>query len=87
MPCYSLIHLRLDLDLGFETVLWVFTLVWSADSGAYVAGRMIGGPKLASRISPNKTWSGLCGGIFAAGIVGFIYNLVLMHENVIPLIV
>jgi phosphatidate cytidylyltransferase len=48
---------------------------------------MIGGPKLASRISPNKTWSGLCGGIFAAGIVGSIYNLVLMHENVIPLIV
>lgn len=87
VPCYSLIHLRLDLDLGFETVLWVFTLVWSADSGAYVAGRMIGGPKLASRISPNKTWSGLCGGIFAAGIVGSIYNLVLMHENVIPLIV
>ena len=52
VPCYSLIHLRLDLDLGFETVLWVFTLVWSADSGAYAAGRLIGGPKLAPPHKP-----------------------------------
>ena len=85
VPCYSLIYLRLDLNFGFETVLWVFTLVWSADSGAYATGRMFGGPKLAPRISPNKTWSGLCGGVFAAGIVGFIYTLVLGHQNMIPL--
>ena len=85
VPCYSLIHLRLDLNFGFETVLWVFTLVWSADSGAYATGRMFGGPKLAPRISPNKTWSGLCGGVFAAGIVGFIYTLILGHQNAIPL--
>lgn len=87
VPCYSLIHLRLDLNFGFETVLWVFTLVWSADSGAYATGRMFGGPKLAPRISPNKTWSGLCGGVFAAGIVGSMYTLVLGHQNMIPLII
>ena len=87
VPCYSLIHLRLDLNFGFETVLWVFTLVWSADSGAYATGRMFGGPKLAPRISPNKTWSGLCGGVFAAGIVGSMYTLVLGHQNMIPLTV
>ena len=85
VPCYSLIYLRLDLNFGFETVLWVFTLVWSADSGAYATGRMFGGPKLAPRISPNKTWSGLCGGVFAAGIVGSMYTLVLGHQNMIPL--
>ena len=58
-PCYALIHLRNDLDLGYQTVLWIFVLVWSADTGAFAFGRMIGGPKLAPQISPNKTWSGL----------------------------
>lgn len=86
IPCYSLIHLRVNMDLGFETVLWVFLLVWAADSGAYVAGRLIGGPKLAPRISPNKTWAGLAGGVTAAGLVGFFNALVLAHENVIPLV-
>jgi phosphatidate cytidylyltransferase len=87
VPCYALTHLRTDLDLGFQTVLWLFVLVWSADTGAFAAGRLIGGPKIAPRISPNKTWSGLSGGIFAAGIAGFISALVLGHQNVIPLTV
>ena len=37
-------------------------VVWSADTGAFFTGRLIGGPKLAPIISPNKTWSGLIGG-------------------------
>ena len=38
------------------------------DVGAYFAGRAIGGPKIAPRISPSKTWSGLAGGMLAAAI-------------------
>ena len=45
------------------------------------------GPNWPPRISPKKTWSGLSGGVFAAGMVGFIYTLVLGLQNVIPLIV
>lgn len=37
------------------------------DSGAYFAGRTIGGPKIAPSISPSKTWAGLVGGMIAAG--------------------
>ena len=84
--CYALYFLRIDLDLGRQTVLWIFVLVWSADTGAFVVGRLLGGPKLAPNISPNKTWSGLSGGIFAAAIIGFITTLVLGHQNVFPLI-
>ena len=38
------------------------------DTGAYFAGRTIGGPKIAPRISPSKTWAGLAGGMTAAGL-------------------
>ncbi|MGB8839889.1 MAG: phosphatidate cytidylyltransferase, partial [Aliidongia sp.] len=55
---------------GLRIVLWLLALVWSIDIAAYAVGRTIGGPKLAPRISPNKTWSGLLGGIAAAMLVG-----------------
>lgn len=42
----------------------------AVDVGAYFAGRTIGGPKIAPRISPSKTWAGLGGGALAAGLVG-----------------
>ena len=42
----------------------------AVDVGAYFAGRAIGGPKIAPRISPSKTWAGLLGGSLAAGLVG-----------------
>jgi phosphatidate cytidylyltransferase len=55
-----------------ELVLWLFLVTWSTDIFAYFAGRGIGGAKLAPRISPNKTWAGLIGGIVGAGVVGWI---------------
>jgi phosphatidate cytidylyltransferase len=70
LPCLALSWLRAMPQDGLETLLWVLGLVWATDTGAYVVGRKIGGPKLAPRISPNKTWAGLFGGMAAAAIVG-----------------
>lgn len=42
--------------------------VIACDTGAYFMGRTIGGPKIVPRISPNKTWAGLFGGMLGAGI-------------------
>ncbi|GAA4041775.1 phosphatidate cytidylyltransferase [Sphingomonas rosea] len=58
---------------GFELVLWAFIVTWSADIGAFFAGRSFGGPKLAPSISPNKTWSGFAGGVIAATLIGGIW--------------
>lgn len=55
----------------FPFVLWALVVTWATDIFAYFAGRTIGGPKLAPRISPNKTWAGLIGGVIGAALVGY----------------
>ncbi len=52
-----------------EVVLGIVAVVIATDTGAYFSGRTIGGPKIAPRISPSKTWAGLGGGMLAAGLV------------------
>ncbi|WP_439579406.1 phosphatidate cytidylyltransferase [Elioraea sp.] len=66
----GLIWLRDAGDAGRANVLFVVLVVWASDIGAYVAGRMIGGPRLAPAVSPNKTWSGGAGGLVAAIAAG-----------------
>src|SRR5690606_30475363 len=68
-PCGALVWLRTASETGLEAVLWVFLLVWSADTLAYIFGRLIGGPKLAPRISPKKTWAGFVGAVVGASLV------------------
>jgi phosphatidate cytidylyltransferase len=69
LACLSLLWLRAGAG-GLVTVLWVFALVWSADTFAYGFGRLLGGPRLAPRISPKKTWAGLGGAIAGAAGTG-----------------
>lgn len=55
---------------GWETMLWLFLVVWATDIAAYGVGRRLRGPRLWRQVSPNKTWSGLIGGVTFAGLVG-----------------
>lgn len=57
-------------SLGLFWALTFLLMVWSSDSGAYFAGKFIGGPKMAEKISPNKTWSGMGGAMLAPCVVG-----------------
>ncbi len=68
----GLMALRLAPDLGFTAIAFLFAVVWGTDSGAYFAGRAIGGPKLWPRVSPKKTWAGAVGGLATAVIAGLL---------------
>ena len=54
---------RLDPAIGFYALVFPLLIVWVTDIGGYFAGRTFGGPKLAPRISPKKTWAGAIGGL------------------------
>jgi phosphatidate cytidylyltransferase len=62
--------LRADPEAGFANTLFMLSIVWASDVGAYMVGRMVGGPKLAPGISPGKTWSGAAGGLVSGGVGG-----------------
>ena len=49
------------MNHGVRYALLFVIMIWASDIGGYVFGKIIGGPKLARTISPNKTWAGLAG--------------------------
>lgn len=65
----ALARLYLQADHGRELVVFVLVLAWAADIGAYFAGRYFGRLRLAPWVSPNKTWEGVLGGLFAGSLV------------------
>jgi phosphatidate cytidylyltransferase len=70
LPALALVWLRGLPLFGLQVVVWLLVVVWTTDVLAYLVGRKVGGPRLAPSVSPGKTWSGLCGGVAAAAVVG-----------------
>ncbi len=60
-------------------LMYLFLLVWGADSGAYFVGRKLGKTKLAPNVSPNKSVEGLVGGIITVAIVIVIVQAVFLE--------
>ncbi len=72
-PWLSLIVLHSDEPDGAILVLFLLVLIWSADIAAFFCGRRWGKNKLASRVSPGKSWEGLYGALAASGVMALIY--------------
>lgn len=66
------IGMALDFSRGSGLLLFALCLVWAADTGAFVSGKMFGKHKLAPHVSPKKTWEGVLGGVIFATLISFI---------------
>ena len=62
---------------GHLILLCLAAVISAGDIGAYLFGRLLGGPKLAPAISPSKTWSGAFGGLFCSLLVVWVLSVVL----------
>jgi phosphatidate cytidylyltransferase len=65
----AMAHLFESGLIGRELLIFSLLLGWGADVGAYFGGRRFGRTKLAPRVSPNKTWEGVLGGLLAGSVV------------------
>ena len=83
VPAAALANLRGDTMAGLWAILFLFAVVWATDIAAYFTGRAIGGPKLAPKISPGKTWSGAVGGTVAGVACGLAVAMVAGASNLV----
>ncbi|AGA64038.1 Phosphatidate cytidylyltransferase [Liberibacter crescens BT-1] len=70
----TVIYLRGNGFEGFSFIIFIFSVVWATDVFAYFFGRFFGGPKLAKRFSPGKTWSGAIGGLLFGVMSGIVVS-------------
>ena len=82
LPTLSLLILRQAPDHAVWLVVLTFLAVWATDTGAMLSGNLIGGPKLAPVLSPNKTWAGALGGAACSVLIASALALIL-HTSVI----
>ncbi|WP_262149797.1 phosphatidate cytidylyltransferase [Chryseobacterium foetidum] len=66
LPKYSSYEQTFSLE-----VIFLFILIWSSDTFAYIAGRLFGKHKMAPKISPKKTWEGYIGGVVLTLILSY----------------
>jgi phosphatidate cytidylyltransferase len=87
LPCICFLWLGRDEVGGRPVLLWLLAVVWATDIGAYASGRSLGGPLLAPRLSPRKTWAGLAGGMICAALAGAAAAAALHLDPALPLVV
>ena len=67
LPAAALLGLSAG-ETGGRTLLFLLTTVMVGEAGAYVGGKLVGGPRLARSVSPGKTWAGFVAQLLVGGL-------------------
>lgn len=67
--------LAIRIDFGLWALVMFVCTVKSADIGAWAIGRKYGKRKFSPRISPGKTWEGMCGAVAASALVAVVFGV------------
>lgn len=86
LGCIAFLWLRHRPSDGRELVLWLIVVVWASDTAAYLVGKTVGGRKLMPAVSPNKTWSGLIGGVLGAALTAALVGRLLGLQSTLILL-
>ena len=73
VPMAASIAILHSQDRSFVLLLLLY--IWASDIGAYFVGRRFGNKKLCPKVSPNKTWEGVYGGVTLAQVIAAVYVL------------
>lgn len=77
---WSMVQLRNDYG-GVPLILYLLVLIWVADTAAYFSGKRWGRRRLASQVSPGKSWEGVICGLFAVLIVALLLKDLVVQEQ------
>lgn len=78
-------HLHLADPLRPAALLFLFVLVWVADSAAYFAGKSWGRIKLAPHVSPGKTLEGLMGALVAVLVLAYVSGITIWRFSLVEM--
>ena len=82
LSCLLFIRLFSE-EHGMFLMIFTLVVIWVGDAGAYFVGTFFGKHKMATRISPKKSWEGFFGGILCSGLAGVaapcVYELFYAH--------
>ncbi len=77
----AILSIRSDNNWGIVAGVFLASSVWMTDTGAFFAGRFLGGARLSPEISPAKTWSGAIGGLIIGALSGSLVWLIAVPTN------
>ena len=78
---YTIFKIRNDFNQDYFHILLIATICVSTDTGGYIFGKLLKGPKL-TKLSPNKTYAGVIGSFLLSIIITILFFELLLNFHI-----